>query len=607
MPRGYTAKPGRFEPFPFQLEPLDLVVDGRFNSMTLCWASQVLGKTEIINCLLGYAIECGEGGGMMVIQPTLAMAAGWSKLKLAPLLKDLEREIKDQPFTSKGARAESTVALKVWDNGFLVCGGANSAAGLSMFSCRFLFADEVDRYPPSVATRGNAEGDPIAIAERRTESFHDAWIVHTSTPTTRGVSRIEAELAETDARKWHVRCTKCKREWVIMWADIRWQKDKLGGHQPETAWLECPHCHAHHSDEARRTMVKAGRWLATNPKVKDKPGFHANAFITLLKHKRKYRNRLHQWSSEWLEAKRKGPEMVRAFINQVLTESYEEPAEKPTAPEILAGRREHYFEGERPKLPEGVLILTVGADKQIDRVEAELVGWGLDEESWSIEYRVFPGDFESKRFRELVGAWLSEKYEMANGSILEVAAACFDSGDRPESVYKFCKELAPKAVYAVKGYGSMDLPWINRSKTVGRLVNLNVDAAKATIFSRLTITEPGPGYFHFPFNRDLEWFRQLTSERLVTYIRQGIKYKRFELFGGGRNEALDARVYAYAGLGLLGRINWKGVAARLGVSLPAKEEPEADRARTPPAAPQATSAPASLQRARSVWNIRGRF
>ena len=197
-------------------------------------------------------------------------------------------------------------------------------------------------------------------------------------------------------------------------------------------------------------MVRKGQWIPTNPRVKNKPGFWANAFISLLVHKRRYPSRLAQWASEFLEAKRKGTDSLRAFINQVLTESFEEPAEKPTNPEILQSRREHYFEGSEATLPEGVLVLTVGVDKQLDRIEAELVGWGEGEESWSLDYRVFPGDFENKIFRDRIGEWFRETYRTPAGKMLHVSCACFDSGDRPESVYKFVREQAPAQIWAVK-------------------------------------------------------------------------------------------------------------------------------------------------------------
>src|SRR5205823_2720634 len=65
---------------------------------------------------------------------------------------------------------------------------------------------------------------------------------------------------------------------------------------------------------------------------------------------------------------------------------------------------------------------------------------------------------------------------------------------------------------------------------------------------------------HFPLTYDLEFFRQLTSERVVTRFRFGQPYKMFEQHG--RNEALDARVYAMAALEML-RPNYAKLAENL--------------------------------------------
>jgi len=40
----------------------------------------------------------------------------------------------------------------------------------------------------------------------------------------------------------------------------------------------------------------------------------------------------------------------------------------------------------------GTCLLTAGVDVQADRLELEIVGWGRDEESWSVAYHVIPGD-----------------------------------------------------------------------------------------------------------------------------------------------------------------------------------------------------------------------
>ena len=54
----------------------------------------------------------------------------------------------------------------------------------------------------------------------------------------------------------------------------------------------------------------------------------------------------------------------------------------------LLARREEYA----AEAPAGVLVLTAGVDVQDDRLEVEVVGWGMGEESWAIDYRVLWGD-----------------------------------------------------------------------------------------------------------------------------------------------------------------------------------------------------------------------
>jgi phage terminase large subunit GpA-like protein len=53
---------------------------------------------------------------------------------------------------------------------------------------------------------------------------------------------------------------------------------------------------------------------------------------------------------------------------------------------------------------------------------------------------------------------------------------------------------------------------------------------------------------HFPSDRDIGYFEQLTSERSVVKVTNGQKFRVWELPSGRANEALDCRVYAYAAL-----------------------------------------------------------
>ena len=83
-----------------------------------------------------------------------------------------------------------------------------------------------------------------------------------------------------------------------------------------------------------------------------------------------------------------------------------------------------------------------------------------------------------------------------------------------------------------------------------RLFPVGVDTAKEQIYGRLRIVDPGPGYCHFPMERDEEYFRQLTGEKIVTKYSQG-RAKRTWIKTRARNEALDVRVYALGAFALL--------------------------------------------------------
>ncbi len=81
-----------------------------------------------------------------------------------------------------------------------------------------------------------------------------------------------------------------------------------------------------------------------------------------------------------------------------------------------------------------------------------------------------------------------------------------------------------------------------------KLYNIGVDTAKKSVVPRLLISTPGPGYCHFPMARNKEYFRQITAEHKTTIYKGRRKREGWERLSGRRNEALDMRVYAYAGL-----------------------------------------------------------
>lgn len=83
------------------------------------------------------------------------------------------------------------------------------------------------------------------------------------------------------------------------------------------------------------------------------------------------------------ENAQENPDAMKSFVNTVLGEPYEEEYEAPEWTRLYE-RREKYPMGI---VPQGALFLTAGVDVQRDRLECEIVAWGRDKESWSVDYR----------------------------------------------------------------------------------------------------------------------------------------------------------------------------------------------------------------------------
>ena len=248
---------------------------------------------------------------------------------------------------------------------------------------------------------------------------------------------------------------------------------------------------------------------------------------------------------------RKSPERMQAFTNAVLAETFQQAGATKTPAHELLARRESYDAGE--SLPAGVAIITAGVDVQADRLEVEFVGWGRDEESWSLAYLVLPGDTAQASVWGDLDQALAAEFQHPHGPELTIAAACVDCGFHQGTVQAFCIERLHRRIYAVKGSAGQHPIW-PRVRSEGKdkrpLWIVGVDAAKESFYARLKIAEPGPGYCHFPISDEytLAYFDQLTSETCRVRYSKGFGHREWVKPPGARNEALDARIYVYAAL-----------------------------------------------------------
>ncbi|PKC39114.1 terminase [Pantoea ananatis BRT98] len=552
-----SAQTGRFRSFGYQDGMMDAITDPHVTQVSVMKSARV-GYTKILDHVVGYYLQ-HDPSPILVVQPRVEDAEDYSKTEIAPMLRDTP-VLAAITGDSKAKDSNQTILKKQFLNGAnLTLVGANSPGGFRRITCRIILFDEVDGYPSGGA---GTEGDQIALGIKRSETFWNRKIVLGSTPTVKGVSRIEKAFAESDQRHFYVPCPHCGEYQVLEWGGpdtpygIKWDKDENGEGLPETAFYVCRHhgCVIHHNDKAG--MVKRGEWRAHRP-FTGHAGFHIWAGYSL------FPNAAWKYlAAEWLRVK-DDPLMRQTFINLVLGEVYEDRGEKALSERKLTERGEVW----PAEVPDGVAVLVAGVDTQDGRFEIEVVGWGLNEESWSVAFDVIEGDLETDEPWLRLDAYLKQIWRRADGRGFSIMATCMDSGGHhTQKVYEFAKARLGRRVWAIKGEsargGKRSPVWpakapSARNRSQFRPVIIGVNAAKDAIRARLHIEPPEPGkasagYMHFPADRDLGYFSQLLAERSVVKVAGGQRYRVWEQLPGRANEALDCRVYAYAALcGLL--------------------------------------------------------
>lgn len=605
-----SAEPGKWvtSRAEFQRGIMDAVADPAIEEVAVMKSAQV-GWTEIINNTAGYFID-QDPSPIMVMQPTLEMAEGWSTDRLAPMVRDTPR------LTAKIADAKSRdsgnkLLQKRFPGGQLVIVGANSPASLASRPIRVVLADEVDRYPASAGV----EGDPLSLAYKRTNNFWNRRKLAGSTPTIAGASRIEAKFLESDQRYYFVPCHECGAFQALAWERVRWDKTAAGGHRPETAHYACEHCEARWDDADRWAAVLQGEWRATAPFNGIAGFFIWEAYSSWVK--------LADTVKAFLEAKKK-PDTYKTWTNTALGLPWIEKGEAPDWQRLYERRSQELRLGE---VPDWVGRITVGADVQRDRVEASVWGWGEGLRSVLIDHRVFYGDPAKEEVWKELDAFLREEWETPDGRQIRMARLAIDTGDglNTTHVYGWARKH-PREVMAIKGSGSFNasIPvmgpnWVDitvRGRKVQRGVQLwtiAVSLFKSETYAWLRLDQPidgeehPPGYIHLPQGVDAEWIQQLVAEQLVTIKNKRTGFARQEWQKTrDRNEAIDCRVYARAAAYALGLDRWSADkwarACGRNAKTPRPARPQMPEARQPLSEPPSAEAPQRPPRGRSKIN-----
>ncbi len=547
-----SAQTGRFEAYAYQIGIMDAITDPTVEKVSVMKSARV-GYTKIMDHVVGYYVH-QDPSPILIVQPRVEDAEDYSKTEITPMLRDTPvlQQIAPDPKTRSG---DNTLLKKIFKNGASIAlVGANSPGGFRRITVRIVLFDEIDGYPVGGA---GSEGDQIALGIKRSETFWNRKIVAGSTPTIKGLSRIERLYDEGDQRRFYVPCPHCGEYQFLEWGGkdksygIKWDNDEEGKPLPETAHYVCKAHGCVIEENHKPAMLAKGEWRAEKP-FKGHASFHIWSGYSLLPNAR--------WPllvEEWYRVQN-NPLDLQTFINTTLGEPFEDRGEGALS-EIILARRAEQWEGE---VPTGVVLLTAAGDTQDDRVELEVVGWGRNEERWSIAHIVVDGDPEGPSLWDEVDKILKRQWYRADGRPFAVKAACIDSGGHhTQRVYEFCRERLGRKIWAIKGEaargGQRSPVWPSKRptrRTKGfRPYIIGVNAAKDIIRARLHLPKPpdgvpSPGYMHYPADRDLSFFAQLVAERSVRKMIGGKEVRIWEQTPGRANEALDLAVYSYAAL-----------------------------------------------------------
>lgn len=530
-----SAAPGLWKnsTTPYLRGVMDAFNENEIETIVFCKSTQV-GGTESMNNMLGYVIS-QDPAPSLIVYPTLDLAEYASKNRLEPMI-----ELCDE-MDNRYIKGESKVLELQFDGMYIVLSGANSPASLASRPIRFLFLDEVDKYPSNTGK----ESDPISLAKERTKTFaSNKKIFLTSTPTLKDGNIWKYLENANEIRNYFVPCPHCGAYQTLKFKQLKWEGDEMTEAQ-RTAYYECEHCKEKIHDSHKMQMLRAGKWEAIKKsKSKRQTAFHINTIYS-------------PWvkfgdvAYEFLRCK-DDPELLQNFVNSWLAEPWEE-TQLTLNSAIVAERETEY---EEMVVPEWAQMVTAGVDVQKDKFYYTIRAWGANYTSQKIRN----GEVFDLTDIEKI---MNMEYKKLSGQGLYIDLCLIDSGFRTDEIYEFCYYNADWCT-ACKGsskydmYAKYRLSTVNKtnSKALGmRVVEVNTNRYKDFIAARLrrsNAIDRMNGSFMVNKNTDRDYAEQLTAEHKVREKKNGQevqiwKPKKAHI----DNHYLDCEVYACCAADLL--------------------------------------------------------
>ncbi len=493
-----------------------------------------VGGTECLQNMTGYIIQ-QDPAPTMIVYPTDKLAESISENRLRPMIKAAPT-LKKRYLENESSKLELQ-----FDGMYLTLAGSNSPSSLASKAIRFLFLDEVDKYPGA----SKKEADPISLARERTKTFHNRKIFITSTPTLK-TGHIWKAKEDADIEKhFFVPCPHCGEYIEFKWKQVRFPKeDGMSiADRAEFASYVCQECGCVITDQDKPDMLRFGEWrtVKQNTKFVRKVAFWMNTLYSPFV-------RFSEVVKEFLVSK-DDPEKLQNFVNSWLAEPWEDTKLKTNADLVLERQTEY----EELIVPEWTKLLTAGVDVQENCLYWSIRAWGNYFTSQNIAHG------QAYSFQE-VERVMNLEYLMPDSTPMVVALALIDSGNEADMVYDFCANNSDWALPCKGASNPMlshyKLSKVNKSDSRAygmNLVLIDTGKYKDMIAARMQ-RKNGSGSWMVYQGCDREYAEQVTAEHKVNVKMGNGKVKQeWQLkTSHGDNHYLDCEVYAATAADILG-------------------------------------------------------
>lgn len=530
-----SSMPGKWknEMTPYLVGIMDEFNNYQTEKIVFCKCTQ-LGGTEALNNMICFSVA-QDPAPMMIVYPTSELADSVVEQRIKPMLKaskETKKHFKEKNSSKKELQ---------FDNMYISIVGSNSPSELASRPIRYLFLDEVDKYP----NESKKEADPISLAVERTKTFNNRKIYMCSTPTTRK-GHIWEEKEKADIEKhYFVPCPHCGEFIELKFSQIRWPDDneKLSAaDKAEFAQYICQECGSTINDSDKMEMLQKGEWrtVKENTKFTKTVAFWINTLYSPF-------TRFSQIAKAYLIAK-DDTEALHNFTNSWLAEPWEDTKLKTNAETVM----ERQTDLPEFVVPEWTRLLTAGVDVQETSLYYIIRAWG----EYLTSQLITRGQVTSFRDIERV---MNLEYMKPDGTVKLVDLCLIDSGDQTDEVYDFAAMnsewcLPSKGTTSMVNYFKLSSVNKTSSKAYGMTLAL-VDGGKYKdmIAGRMK-RENGTGSWMVFDGIDLEYCTQVTAEHKITEKGGGGKLRTrwVQKTSHADNHYLDCEVYGMAAADILG-------------------------------------------------------